>query len=66
MKPDQRFLNLPKDFWANVRLLSQEIGYTVRGQGQIKIPSADEIKEAYDKISLDWRHLVDDTGTATE
>ena len=39
MKPNPRFLNLPKDFWANVRLVSQEVGYTVRGQKEIKVPS---------------------------
>ena len=66
MKPDPRFLNLPKDFWANVRLISQEVGYTVRGQGEIKTPSVDEIKSALAGISLDWRHLADDAGNVTE
>ena len=28
MKPDPRFLNQPKSFWANVRTISQEVGYT--------------------------------------
>ncbi len=65
MTPDQRFLNLPKDFWANVRLVSQEVGYTVRRQEKIKIPSFDEIKNAFAKISLDSHHLINDTASAT-
>ena len=28
MKPDPRFLKQPKSFWANVRTISQEVGYT--------------------------------------
>ena len=31
MTPDSRFLNLPKSFWAFVRLIGQECGYTQRG-----------------------------------
>lgn len=59
MKPDPRFLNLPKDFWANVRLISQEVGYTIKDQGQIRVPSLDEIQKAFDEISLDSGHLAD-------
>lgn len=58
MKPDSRFLNLPKDFWAHVRLISQEAGYTVRGKGRIKLPSADEIKGVMDKLSLSSDHIL--------
>jgi len=65
MKPDPRFLNLPKDFWANVRLISQEVGYTVKGQGKIKIPSLAEIQKAFAEISLDAGHLVDADGSPT-
>ncbi len=38
MKPDPRFLNQPKSFWANVRTVSQEAGYTKSGQGYWKVP----------------------------
>jgi hypothetical protein len=47
MKPDPRFLKQPKHFWANVRTISQQIGYTQRGTGQIKIPSLPDIVAAY-------------------
>ncbi len=31
MRPEERFLKQPKDFWAMVRTISQKLGYTVRG-----------------------------------
>ncbi len=65
MKPDPRFLHLPKDFWADVRLISQEVGYTVKGQGEIKVPSLAEIQNAFAKISLDASHLADTEGSPT-
>jgi len=30
MKPDPRFVGLPPDFWAHVRLVSEGLGYSVR------------------------------------
>ena len=39
MKPDQRFLKQPKHFWASVRTISQQVGYTERGTGRIRVPS---------------------------
>ena len=39
MEPNSIFLNLPKNFWASVRLISQEVGYTERGTGRIKVPT---------------------------
>ena len=66
MKPDPRFLNLPKDFWANVRLISQEVGYTIRGLGQVKIPSIDEIQKSFAAMSLDTGYLVDSASNVTD
>lgn len=67
MKPDPRFLRLSKDFWANVRLVSQEVGYTTKAKGekQIKVPSLEEIRKAFADISLDAHHLLDEEGNAT-
>lgn len=59
MKPDPRFLNLPKPFWANVRTIGQAVGYTVRGEGRIRVPSIDEIRREYAKIGLSSSHLAD-------
>ncbi len=66
MKADPRFLDLPRDFWANVRLIGQEVGYTDRGEGTIKIPSVEEIRNAFARLALDPRHIVDRTGNLTE
>jgi hypothetical protein len=30
MKPNPKFVNLPRNFWANIRIISQQVGYTVR------------------------------------
>ena len=46
MKPDQRFQKQPKHFWANVRTISQKLGYTERGEGVIKVPSLAKMREA--------------------
>jgi len=62
MKPDKRFVVLPKSFWADVRLISQEIGYSVRGKGLIKVPTGDGIRAAYAKLSLQSGHLFNKKG----
>ncbi len=66
MKPDPKFIHLPKDFWANVRLISQEVGYTVRGLDRVKVPSVEEMRKAFTKLSLDSRHLFDQRGGTTK
>lgn len=53
MKPNKVFLNLPKIFWASVRLISQEVGYTEKSSGQIKIPSSYEIRSKLEKFDID-------------
>lgn len=66
MKPNSKYRNMPKDFWADVRLIGQEVGYTERGQGVVKIPSIDEIQGAYRKLDLSSEHLADAEGHSTE
>lgn len=57
MKPNETFLKLPKNFWSAVRLISQEVGYTDRRTGQIKIPSADQIRIKLQECSIDFDRL---------
>ncbi|MFH1031767.1 MAG: hypothetical protein V1767_04315 [Chloroflexota bacterium] len=57
MKPNSEFINLPKNFWASVRLISQEVGYTGKSTGQIKIPAADEIDAKLRKFGIDFYRL---------
>ena len=65
MKPDLRFLNQPKHFWANVRSISQHVGYTARGTGQIFVPDLAEIVKALGELSLGTAHVVDPSGKPT-
>src|SRR5574341_246997 len=57
MKPNDNFTRLPKTFWASVRLISQEVGYTEKGLDQIKVPSITEIKSKLDKFGIDFDRL---------
>ena len=65
MKANPVFLNQPKSFWANVRCLSEEIGYTQRLTKQIKVPTIAEIKMAMLKLGLSSHHIIDDANEIT-
>lgn len=58
MEANPKFLNLPKSFWATVRSISQSIGYTVRGSGQVKVPTINEIKNAFIKLNLNSDAII--------
>lgn len=65
MKPDQRFTNLDKAFWASVRSLSQKIGYTARdGQG-IRVPTIAEMRQAFEDLELNPSAIEDHRGKPT-
>lgn len=78
MTPNRRFIQLPKPFWANIRTISQQVGYTQRPKrspkveggkkaiGPIKVPTLAEIQAALEEIELRATHLVDERGRATE
>lgn len=65
MKANPKFAGQPKEFWANVRTISQAIGYTFRGQGTIRIPTLAEIERKFEKLSLSTEHIADKTGKPT-
>ncbi len=58
MKPIDRFLRKPKPFWASVRTLSQEIGYS-KGN-TIIVPSANDIYRAFESLELDPARIIAD------
>lgn len=62
MKPNPRFRNQQKHFWANVRTISQEIGYTARGKKIIKVPTLAEIQKAFKRIDLSLDHITTSGG----
>ena len=75
MQPQKKFVGLPKAFWANVRTISQRVGYTVKpkrvkgvkGQaGPIRVPTLAEIKAGLESIDLSAAHLVKTNGRATD
>lgn len=66
MKPDARFLKQPKHFWANVRSISQHVGYTSRGTGQIMVPDLATIAKALGELGLDTAHVAQVSGKPTQ
>ena len=66
MTPDPRFRLQPKYFWANVRSVSQELGYTDRKTRNIRVPTFSEIAGALGSLELDTRHIISSTGNITE
>ena len=52
MTADTRFLGLPKSFWAFVRLIGQECGYTKRGSNELLVPSRDAVEKQIAKIGI--------------
>lgn len=61
MRADPRFKGQPKAFWANVRTISQELGYTARGQ--VRVYSIAEMAAAMTQAGLGVRHLTGKDGT---
>jgi hypothetical protein len=53
MKPNPDFLNEDKSFWAIVRSISEELGYTERGRDEIRVPTLDELVSGFDALGLD-------------
>lgn len=66
MKADLRFLTQPKTFWAHVRTISQEVGYTDRVTKVIRIPTLAEIRFKFHKLKLQTSHIADDFDVLTE
>lgn len=62
MTPNPLFLNQPKAFWAYVRSISQAVGYTVRGKGQIKVPTVEAMMTALNALGLDGTRLLQPNG----
>lgn len=58
MKPLRRFLGKPKSFWACVRSLSQQVGYSKRQD--IIVPTPLQMATAFQKLGLDDTKLIVD------
>lgn len=66
MKADRRFLSQSGMFWANVRIISQQIGYTERGTGLVKTPMLEEMQEALSQLGLAPSHIANKRGKPTK
>lgn len=67
MKPDPRFTNLPKTFWANVRSISQHMKYVVNvktkndpNAGKVRVFTVDEMVSTMKALNLKSTHLIED------
>jgi len=63
MKKDNRFQDLPKDFWANTSLINQRLGYASKKlvdkfPGGFFIPSVQQIEALYKSEGLSSEHLI--------
>jgi hypothetical protein len=58
LAPNPKFLAQSKEFWANVRTISQEVGYPQRGKGTIKVPTLPEVRAAFERLTLGTSHLA--------
>lgn len=72
MKADPRFLAQPKEFWAYVRTISQEVGYTNRGNKRtgtlpsIRIPTLNDVRQKFKKLNLRTTSIANEDGTLTD
>jgi hypothetical protein len=66
MKANRLFLNQPKPFWANVRSISEHLGYTLRGTDQIKVPTLEEMRLTMVELELSTTHIIDNMRQPTE
>ena len=61
MIPDRRFRDQDKGFWAYVRTLSEEIGYTDRQKDEIKVPTLEEMRRAFLALGLNAASISTDS-----
>ena len=71
MKPDSRFQNLDKRFWANIRMIGEEVGYATRSGknsaegGVIKVHTLPGLRRAMQRRGLTASHLMDENDHLT-
>lgn len=66
MTPNPKFVGLPKRFWASVRTISQQVGYTNRGASSIKVPTLLEMSQAFREVNLNPAQLRSADGNPTD
>ncbi len=71
MKPNERFNNLSLEFWANIKLLNQRLGYSSRLSkknliGGFVIPTKEQIVNTFESEGLNWTKLIDSKNEFTD
>lgn len=64
MKANNKFENLDLEFWANIKLLNQRLGYTIRKtkknpEGGFVVPSIEDIKRVFSEEGLSTKRLIE-------
>lgn len=64
MKANNKFENLDLEFWANIKLLNQRLGYTIRKtkknpEGGFVVPSVEDIKRVFAEEGLSTKRLIE-------
>src|ERR1700743_1072357 len=59
MKPNPKYLNNTNpEFWANIKLISQKLGYTEGGTKRIKIHNIESILELYKEEQFNSNKII--------
>lgn len=64
MKANNKFENLDLEFWANIKLLNQRLGYTIRKtkknpEGGFVVPSIEDIIRVFSEEGLSTERLIE-------
>jgi hypothetical protein len=64
MKANSKFENLDLEFWANVKLLNQRLGYTIKKtkknpEGGFAVPSIENIENVFSEEGLSTKMLIE-------
>lgn len=76
MNANKEFINLSKYFWADIRIIGQDNGYTVKSKqdilddnsrikGEIKVPTFNDIINVYNNLSLNTLYILDENNKPT-
>lgn len=64
MKANNKFENLDLEFWVNIKLLNQRLGYTIRKtkknpEGGFVVPNIEGIEKVFSKEGLSTKRLIE-------
>jgi len=66
MKPNPKFHKLKGEFWANVKFISQQLGYTDKKTSQIKVYPLEKLIELYQENDFRINKIAYPNGAPTE